>query len=65
MSLIQRVTALAQAVAADIKALYADKAEKEHTHTINDVTGLATRLGGIDSLIGDVESVLIAINGEP
>ena len=33
MSLIQRVTALAQAVAADIKALYAGKAEKEHTHS--------------------------------
>lgn len=42
MSLIQRVTALAQAVAADIKALYAGKAEKEHTHTAAQVSGLGT-----------------------
>lgn len=42
MSLIQRVTALAQAVAADIKALYAGKAEKEHTHTVDQVSGLGT-----------------------
>lgn len=40
-------------------------ADKVHTHTISDVTGLSTRLNGIDSLIGDVESILIAINGEP
>lgn len=33
MSLIQRVTALAQAVAADIKALYTGKADKAHTHS--------------------------------
>lgn len=42
MSLIQRVTALAQAVAADIKALYTGKAEKEHTHTAAQVSGLGT-----------------------
>ena len=29
------------------------------------VTGLSDRLDSIDSLIGDVESVLVAINGEP
>lgn len=40
-------------------------ADKVHTHVINDVTGLSTRLGDIDALIGDVESVLVAINGEP
>lgn len=40
--MIQRVTALAQAVAADIKALYAGKAEKEHTHTAAQVSGLGT-----------------------
>lgn len=40
-------------------------ADKVHTHAISDVTGLTTRLNDIDSLIGDVESVLIAINGEP
>lgn len=40
-------------------------ADKVHTHVINDVTGLSTRLSDIDALIGDVESVLIAINGEP
>lgn len=42
-----------------------ENADKEHTHTISDVTGLTTRLDDIDSLIGDVESVLVAINGEP
>ena len=40
-------------------------ADKVHTHVINDVTGLSTRLSNIDALIGDVESVLVAINGEP
>lgn len=40
-------------------------ADKVHTHVINDVTGLSTRLNDIDALIGDVESVLVAINGEP
>lgn len=44
MSLIQRVTALAQAVAADIKALYAGKAEKGHTHTTAQITGLDSAL---------------------
>ncbi len=33
--------------------------------TISDVTGLSDRLDSIDALIGDVESVLVAINGEP
>ena len=42
-----------------------ENADKVHTHDINDVTGLSTRLNDIDSLIGDVESVLVAINGEP
>lgn len=40
-------------------------ADKVHVHVINDVTGLSTRLSDIDALIGDVESVLVAINGEP
>ena len=40
-------------------------ADKVHTHAISDVTGLYTRLNDIDALIGDVESVLVAINGEP
>ena len=42
-----------------------ENADKFHTHDISDVTDLSTRLNDIDSLIGDVESVLIAINGEP
>lgn len=42
-----------------------ENADKVHTHVINDVTGLSTRLNDIDALIGDVESVLIIINGEP
>ena len=42
-----------------------ENADKEHTHVISDVTGLSTRLSNIDALIGDVESVLVAINGEP
>ena len=40
-------------------------ADKVHTHAISDVTGLSDRLNAIDVLIGDVESVLVAINGEP
>lgn len=40
-------------------------ADKVHDHTIDQVTGLSDRLDSIDSLIGDVEAVLIAINGEP
>lgn len=40
-------------------------ADKIHTHVIDDVTGLSTHLSNIDALIGDVESVLVAINGEP
>lgn len=42
-----------------------ENADKFHTHVISDVTGLSTRLSDIDALIGDVESVLVAINGEP
>lgn len=42
-----------------------ENADKFHTHVISDVTGLSERLNDIDALIGDVESVLIAINGEP
>lgn len=42
-----------------------ENADKVHYHTIAQVTGLSDRLDSIDSLIGDVESVLIAINGEP
>lgn len=42
-----------------------ENADKVHNHTIEQVAGLSDRLDGIDSLIGDVESVLIAINGEP
>lgn len=40
-------------------------ADKVHDHTIAQVIGLSYRLDGIDSLIGDVEAVLISINGEP
>lgn len=40
-------------------------ADKIHDHTVSQVVGLSDRLDSIDSLIGDVESVLIAINGEP
>lgn len=40
-------------------------ADKVHDHTVSQVVGLSDRLDSIDSLIGDVESVLIAINGEP
>lgn len=65
MTLETGVKELAEAVGADVKALDSGKADKAHTHTIGDVTGLSTRLDDIDSLIGDVESVLIAINGEP
>ncbi len=65
MTLEAGVKKLAEAVGADVKALDGGKADKEHTHTIGDVTGLTTRLNDIDSLIGDVESILIAINGEP
>ncbi len=43
----------------------AQNADKVHDHTMEQVTGLTTRLNGIDSMIGDVESVLVAINGEP
>lgn len=42
-----------------------ENADKVHDHAINDVTGLSTRLSDIDALIGDVESALIIINGEP
>lgn len=42
-----------------------ENADKVHDHTIEQVVGLSDRLDSIDSLIGDVESVLIAINGEP
>lgn len=42
-----------------------ENADKVHSHIIDDVTGLSTRLNDIDALIGDVESALIAINGEP
>jgi hypothetical protein len=54
-------------VANDATANRADNlnADKIHSHIIDDVTGLSTRLSDIDTLIGDVESVLIAINGEP
>lgn len=40
-------------------------ADKVHEHTVSQVVGLSDRLDSIDSLIGDVEAVLIAINGEP
>ena len=40
-------------------------ADKVHDHTVSQVFGLSDRLDSIDSLIGDVEAVLIAINGEP
>ena len=40
-------------------------ADKVHDHTVSQVVGLSDRLDSIDSLIGDVESVLVAINGEP
>ena len=40
-------------------------ADKVHDHTVSQVVGLSDRLDSIDSLIGDVEAVLIAINGEP
>ena len=40
-------------------------ADKVHDHTIEQVVGLSDKLDGIDALIGDVEAVLIAINGEP
>lgn len=56
MSLIQRVTALAQAVAADIKALYAGKAEKEHTHTAAQVSGLGTAATKPSSLTGSLQA---------
>ena len=54
-------------VAEDATANRADSenADKFHTHVISDVTELSTRLNDIDALIGDVESVLVAINGEP
>lgn len=42
-----------------------ENADKVHDHTIDQVTGLSDRLDSIDALIGDVESVLVAINGEP
>lgn len=42
-----------------------ENADKVHAHVIDDVTGLSDRLDSIDALIGDVESVLVAINGEP
>lgn len=42
-----------------------ENADKVHSHIIDDVTGLSTRLNDIDALIGDVESVLVAINGDP
>lgn len=42
-----------------------ENADELHTHGINDVTGLSDRLDSIDALIGDVESALIIINGEP
>lgn len=42
-----------------------ENADKVHDHTIAQVTGLSDRLDSIDALIGDVESVLIIINGEP
>ncbi len=64
MTLEAGVKALAEAVAADIKALEAGKANSSHAHSISDVTGLSGRLDSIDALIGDVESVLVAINGE-
>ena len=41
-----------------------ENADKVHDHTIDQVTGLSGRLDSIDALIGDVESVLVAINGE-
>lgn len=64
MSLETGVKALAEAVAVDVKALEDGKASILHSHSIDDVTGLSTRLSNIDALIGDVESVLVAINGE-
>ena len=42
-----------------------ENADKVHDHDISDVDGLSTRLNDIDALVGDVESVLVAINGEP
>ena len=42
-----------------------ENADKLHPHTIAQVTGLSDRLDSIDALIGDVESALILINGEP
>lgn len=64
MTLETGVKALAEAVAVDVKALEDGKANSLHTHAISDVTELPRRLNSIDALIGDVESVLVAINGE-
>lgn len=65
MTLETGIKALAEAVAVDVKALEDGKANSSHPHAISDVTGLSVRLDSIDALIGDVESVLVAINGEP
>lgn len=49
MSLQARITALAQAVAADVKALTAaltGKAAASHSHAISGVSGLQTALDG-------------------
>lgn len=42
MSLVNKIVAVVETIAADIKALYTGKAEKEHTHTADQVSGLGT-----------------------
>lgn len=52
MSLQTRITELAAAMAADIKALWAavaGKAAADHTHDIEDVAGLQTALAPLDA----------------
>ena len=51
-TLQERVTALAQAVAADVKALQNGKAAATHTHAIADVAGLLAALDGKQAALG-------------
>lgn len=58
MSLVNRITALAQAIGIDIKALKDDLEGKASSED------LTSALSDVDARIGDIGAVLDAINGE-
>ena len=66
MTLETGVKALAEAVAVDVKALGEGKVDKDD---VVGETGQSTEKvmsqKAVTDLVGDIESVLVAINGEP